>query len=85
MQIQTFRVILQGDTKPLWGARETAVDLWNLNGGLSLLLQILTVFPDILIWYKTDVYRQTTHTHMHKFAYSKLGEKVYELFEIYFE
>lgn len=48
-QTLTFRVILQGDTHSLLGARETAVNLINLNWGLSGLFQPLAILPDILI------------------------------------
>lgn len=61
IEILTVRVILQGDTNSLWGARETAVHLRDLKWGLSLLLQTLTILPDILIWYTKDVHVQTTH------------------------
>lgn len=53
-QILTIRVILQGETNPVSG--DTAVNVINLNWRLGLLLQTLTILPDILIWYrKKDV------------------------------
>lgn len=47
--IWTFRVVLQGDADPLRNDGETAVNLGNLDRGLCLLLQTLTILLDVLI------------------------------------
>lgn len=60
-QMLTFRVVIQGETNPLLGAMETAVNLINLNRGLGLLLRPLAILPDVLIWHNKSMYKQTKH------------------------
>lgn len=50
VQMLTFRVVVQGETNPLQGARITAVHLINLNRVLSIPLHLLPILPDIFIW-----------------------------------
>lgn len=59
IQMLTFRVIIHSDPRPLRGARDTAVDLRNLERGFSFLFKILTVLPDILIWEQNGAKRHT--------------------------
>jgi len=64
--ILTFGVILGGHAKPLWGARDTAVNLMNLERGLSFLLQALTILPDIFIWHQNRYSsKNITDTHIY--------------------
>lgn len=49
IQMLTFGIILQGETNLLQGARETAVNLSNLNRVLRISLHSLMILPDILI------------------------------------
>lgn len=50
IQMLTFGIIVQGETNPLQVARETAVNLSDLNRVLRISLLSLTILPDILIW-----------------------------------